>query len=219
MSKKENIATILELEKVRVDKGFKPGWIYFKCKDLGLDKLYADLQKSGELTKLNKSLLPKKTLTIELVPETCWFSNVRSQVEPEDWDKIKKATYKKAEYLCEICYDRGPEWPVECHEIWNYDEINLVQKLEGFIALCPDCHRVKHFGFAQVQGTEKEALKQLRKINGWDSKETNLYIKEQFKIWEERSKKEWKLDISLLEKMGFDYNNADFIEVEEPHNT
>ena len=57
-------------------------------------------------------------LTIELVPQTCWFSNVRSEVSAADWDRLRKLTSNAAGGRCEVCGGRGPRWPVECHEIW-----------------------------------------------------------------------------------------------------
>ena len=79
-------------------------------------------------------------LTIELVPRMCWYSNVRTNVTREKWDIIRKECYRKSNYKCEICGDKGTTHPVECHEIWEYDDVNYVQKLIGFIALCPNCH-------------------------------------------------------------------------------
>ena len=51
-------------------------------------------------------------LTIELVPATCWQTNVRSVVKKSEWDKIRKRVYKEAGHKCEVCgageskYDR-----------------------------------------------------------------------------------------------------------------
>jgi hypothetical protein len=61
-------------------------------------------------------------LSIELVPQTCWFSNVRDHVDQKTWDILRKDTYKKANYKCEICGGVGSKHPVECHEIWDYYE-------------------------------------------------------------------------------------------------
>lgn len=50
-----------------------------------------------------------------------------------------------------VCGGRGEKWPVECHEMWQYDDKNHVQKLAGLIALCPDYHKVKHIGYASIK--------------------------------------------------------------------
>ena len=107
----------------------------------------------------------KEKLTIDLIPSTCFFSNVRSEVSKKDWDKIRKDIYKKAKYLCEICGGKGEKHPVECHEIFSYiDDIRL-QKLDGFIAICPNCHASKHFGFSQLKGKEEKVIKHMMKVN------------------------------------------------------
>lgn len=72
----------------------------------------------------------KHLLTIELVPETCWYSNVRSNVSPEEWERLKRIAFKRAGYWCEICGGRGPQWPVECHERWLYDDLPHIRKLD-----------------------------------------------------------------------------------------
>lgn len=140
-------------------------------------------------------------LTIELVPKTCWFANVRSEVSPAVWGVIKRKVYKKAQHRCEICNGKGSKWPVECHEVWKYKD--GVQKLVRMIALCPDCHEVKHFGFAQINGHADRALKKLMAVNGWDKTEATEYVEKAFQIWEKRSCKEWDLDVSHLKKFGF----------------
>ena len=58
-------------------------------------------------------------LTIELVPQTAWYSNVRSNVTKSEWDVLRKACYKAAGYKCEVCSGKGPKHPVECHEMWS----------------------------------------------------------------------------------------------------
>lgn len=144
----------------------------------------------------------QKLLTIELVPETCWFSNVRSNVKKIDWEKLKTLTFRKASYRCEICNKRGEKWPVECHEIWEYNDIHKIQTLKGLISLCPPCHQVKHIGFANVQGAGEAAALHLSQVNDWDMATTYKYIDEQFLIWQERSKHEWSLDVSWLKDFG-----------------
>ena len=63
-------------------------------------------------------------LTIELVPQSSWGNNLRSEanLSKGQWDKLRKESYRKANYKCEICGEKGPKWPVECHEIWHYDD-------------------------------------------------------------------------------------------------
>lgn len=61
-------------------------------------------------------------LTVELVPRTSWYSNVRSNVLPGVWDRLRRPVFGRARSRCEICGGRGPAHPVECHEVWEYDD-------------------------------------------------------------------------------------------------
>jgi hypothetical protein len=142
-------------------------------------------------------------LTIKLVPKTSWYSNVRSEVSKTQWDVIRKKCYQKANNKCEICGDvginQGVKHLVECHEIWEYDNKNKIQILKGFIALCPHCHKTKHVGLAQINGEEEIVINQLMKINKISRNHAKNYISKSFEIWQERSKNDWKLDISYID--------------------
>ena len=72
-------------------------------------------------------------LTLDLIPQSAFYKNVRSEVSKSEWDKIRKEVYKKAGYICEIC---GKKDRLDAHEIFEYDEINNIQKLIGLVALC-----------------------------------------------------------------------------------
>ena len=148
--------------------------------------------------------MPKPRLTIELVPSSSWFNNVRSSVTKKQWDYLRSQVSAKAWNVCEICGGVGPKHPVECHEIWHYDNKKLIQKLDGMIALCPDCHMVKHIGFAEVRGKKAQALRHLMSVNKMTSKEAEAYIEGAFKVWAERSGKTWALDLTHLEEYGVD---------------
>lgn len=140
-------------------------------------------------------------LTIELIPSSSFFNNLRSLLSPEEWDKIRKGCYKHAGYKCEICTGVGPTHPVECHETWSYEENTGIQKLVGIIALCPACHEVKHIGLAGIKGRHNEAVSHFCKVNNCSTADAEKYIKEAFSIFQKRSNQEWELDISLLEEL------------------
>lgn len=141
-------------------------------------------------------------LSLDLVPSTCWWSNLRTILPQEDWDALRRRCYRDCNYRCQVCGGKGPEHPVECHEIWSYDEENSVQKLERVIGLCPACHKVKHFGLARIRGESDVALSRLCKVNGWSEKKAKLYVKAEFAVWKLRSEKTWSLDLSALKRYG-----------------
>lgn len=142
-------------------------------------------------------------LTIELVPSSSWYSNVRTNVSQSEWDVIRKKSYRSANYKCEICGDsginQGYRHPVECHEVWEYDDKRKIQKLKSLISLCPNCHKVKHAGLSCIVNGEKDiVINQLVKVNGMSLKQAKQYLKFSFDVYYKRSKYDWKLDISYL---------------------
>jgi 5-methylcytosine-specific restriction endonuclease McrA len=142
-------------------------------------------------------------LTIELVPKTSWYSNVRSNVSKAEWDRIRKKSYENANHVCEVCGDvgtnQGYKHKLECHEIWQYDDQALTQTLTGLVSLCPYCHLVKHPGLAQMNGKLGIVLKQLQRVNQISVEEAGAMLNEAFEIWRSRSKNNYTLDISFLE--------------------
>src|ERR1035437_976435 len=106
--------------------------------------------------------LKEPKLTIELIPSTCHYSNVRTTVKPIEWNKIRFLSYAAADNMCEVCKDTGKnqgyKHNVECHEIWEYDDVNHIQRLVKLISLCVHCHQVKHIGRAIAIGKEKQEI-------------------------------------------------------------
>ena len=141
-------------------------------------------------------------LTLDLVPRSSWYSNVRSHVSEADWDRLRKAAYERAGRRCEVCGGRGATHPVECHELWEYDDAAGVQKLLGLIALCPACHSVKHLGRSHIVGRGDDAIGQLMSVNGWTWEHAEAYIDVVLRIWKLRSRASWRLDVSWLDAQG-----------------
>ena len=151
--------------------------------------------------------MPKIKLTIELVPRSVSFSNVRTLLPTKEWNRLRKESYASANNKCEICggdgKDQGFRHSLECHEIWEYDDVNGTQKLNGLISLCPNCHMVKHFGRSTAIKKQHIVMKHLETVNEWNHKEAVTYLAEIYRLQKERSKKKWKLDIQILnEKYG-----------------
>lgn len=140
-------------------------------------------------------------LTIELIPASNWFNNVRKTHAGSTWDRLREACYVRAGHRCEICNGVGRRHPVECHEIWEYDDKFHIQKLLGLIALCPGCHEVKHIGLALKKGPVafQRAYERLAKVNQWPDWLVEGYIERQFAIHDIRSQFKWTLDLSWLD--------------------
>lgn len=140
------------------------------------------------------TLLP---LTIELVPQTSWYNNLRQVLSKEAWDKIRKETYAEYKYRCGICHAKGR---LNCHEIWEYDEKNHIQRLAGFIALCDLCHHVKHIGHASILASKgkldyERVVENFMKVNKCDRKTFEKQKQMAFDQWHKRSQEEWHVDL------------------------
>lgn len=117
---------------------------------------------------------------------------------------IRQRVYRRANHVCEVCGGQGSQHSVQCHEEWAYDDERNVQRLERFIALCPDCHLVKHIGRARNIGRGPWARAHLARINGWTRAEVQRYIDAAFTQWRERSDYNWTLDLDRLREYGVD---------------
>ncbi|MGH3614154.1 MAG: hypothetical protein ACRDRK_16485, partial [Pseudonocardia sp.] len=144
-------------------------------------------------------------LFVDLVPRSCWFTNVRSCVSEQDWERLRRPILRRAGYQCEACgdgEDRATGRRLEVHERWHYNNDTGVQTLRRLICLCSPCHLVTHLGYANVTGRAEEALAHLRRVNGWDDGKTfgHVYASEQ--LWLDRSARTWTLDLSMLTGAG-----------------
>ena len=135
-------------------------------------------------------------LDFEFVPEECWYSNLRSVLKAEDWDKVRKDAYKRAGGRCSVCGGLGR---LEAHEKWEYDDQNRVQKLNSVIALCSACHLVKHISRAYLVGKGGEAMEQFIKVNKCSQMEYHEALQKANEEYVKRNKIEgWVTDISWL---------------------
>lgn len=136
-------------------------------------------------------------LKIELVPSTSWYDNLRKKTSKTEWDKIRKQSYADANHKCAIC---GADGRLNCHEIWEYDDKTHIQKLTGFIALCNNCHMIKHIGFAGIQASKglldmEKLIEHFMKVNNCNREVFEKHLEEAFAQWRERSKHEWQVDL------------------------
>ncbi|RZD80934.1 DUF5710 domain-containing protein [Streptomyces albidoflavus] len=144
-------------------------------------------------------------LFVDLVPSSCWFTNVRSCVTPRDWERLRRMITRRARMRCEACgtgEDRTAQRWLEAHERWVYDDATRIQYLKRLICLCTDCHTVTHYGYAQVRGLESKAFAHLTKVTKMDGVAARRHIDAAFATWRRRSAVTWKLDLSILTDAG-----------------
>ena len=141
--------------------------------------------------------MKKLRLNFELVPDSCWYSNLRSILSPAQWDIVRREAYSRAGGRCMIC--GAPAKRLEAHEQWSYDEQNHIQKLENVVAVCKSCHEVIHIGRTQLTGGEERASEHFMKVNGCTYAEYRKALGEANAAHRRRNLvPEWKLDLSWL---------------------
>lgn len=139
-------------------------------------------------------------LSIELVPETCWYANVRGILPPAQWDALRREVYRASSHRCAVC---GAGGKLHCHEVWTYDDAYHMQTLQGFRALCASCHHIKHLGFAGIlAGRGKLDFERLIAhfcaVNSCDRATFERARAAAFAQWHERSRLEWQTDFGGL---------------------
>lgn len=138
-------------------------------------------------------------LNFELVPDSCWYSNLRSILSPAQWDIVRRDAYSRAGGRCMVCGVKSSR--LEAHERWEYDEVNAVQKLSDVVAVCRACHEVIHIGRTQLMGGEERAAEHFMKVNGCSYSEYRRALGEANAAHRRRNKvPEWRLDLSYLKK-------------------
>jgi hypothetical protein len=138
----------------------------------------------------------RSKLAIDLIPESCWKTSIRKSMPETEWNKIHQEVLKKAGDACDIC---GSKEKVVCHEIWQYDDKQHIQKLKGFHSICRMCYAVEHFGLSQVLAMKgylnlNEVIKHFCKVNAASWDDFNKHKEKEFAKHRERSSHKWKTD-------------------------
>jgi hypothetical protein len=119
------------------------------------------------------------------------------------WNGIRENTIKKKGKKCQICGE--VEGIMNLHETWNYDDVDHVQKLDGFILLCPMCHHIKHIGLAGILSNQgkldyNKLVEHFCRVNNCSVIEFKTHVNHAFDVWRERSKFQWKQDFGEYER-------------------
>ena len=140
----------------------------------------------------------KYLLNFEMVPDGCWYTNLRSALPKETWDLLRHAAYKRSGGKCSVC---GASGRLEAHEVWSYDDKRHIQKLENVIAVCRACHEVIHIGRTTMLGRGGQAEEHFKKVNGCTQSDYHAALDEANRIHRERSRYEWMTDLSKLKDL------------------
>lgn len=145
--------------------------------------------------------MKKYKLNFELVPDECWYTNLRSALPREKWDVVRRDAYARAGGKCLIC--GAPSSRLEAHERWSYNEETRVQTLETVIAVCRACHEVIHIGRTSLTGRGAEAMEHFMKVNGCSQWEYHEALGEANREHQRRNRLSgWVTDVRWLERLG-----------------
>ncbi|MDY6023530.1 MAG: hypothetical protein SPJ19_01825 [Candidatus Borkfalkiaceae bacterium] len=138
-------------------------------------------------------------LEFEMVPDGCWYSNLRSILSKKQWDYLKLDAKRRASGKCMICGKKTDR--LEAHEKWSYNEKTKTQKLEDIVAVCKDCHSVIHIGRTQLKGDEERAEKHYMEVNNCSYAEYRRNLGKANELHKRLNLvPEWKLDLTYLKR-------------------
>ena len=135
-------------------------------------------------------------LFIDLTPEQFFFKNVCSFMDWREWDRLNNHVCTRVNNTCECCHKRTNH--IKACERWHYDNDTKTRKLVRLIALCGMCKMVTHIGQARINSTETEALEHLKQIRNFTHEKAIEHQTQAYKVWAERCRIDWNLDLSLL---------------------
>jgi len=139
-------------------------------------------------------------LTIDHIPANNWGENLHHYLEQEIWDSVRREVYAEFGYRCAACEVTNVRF--HCHEAWKFNDKKCIQKLDGFLCLCEDCHNIKHWGRTvavvnrgQMPHSYLEKLKRhFCEVNNCAIEVFEEHRYQAGELWQKRSRKKYKLD-------------------------
>jgi hypothetical protein len=163
-----------------------------------LYNIYKDIEIIGEDRTFGEN-----KLYIDMIPKTSYFKNVRSLFNDCDWNLIRHHIYERVNHKCECCGKKRFKY-LDAHERWEFNEETKTQKLIRIIALCKLCHAATHYGHSKRTKNIDKINIHIKKINNFSDEELQNHINESYKIWKERNKIKWELDLTIITNSGFE---------------
>lgn len=136
-----------------------------------------------------------RPLRINLVPQPLWGKSL-AHLMP-NWTEVRDKVCSCG--CCAICDTKTNQ--LHAHEVWKYDDDNHTVDLDDIIPVCENCHMALHFGKANVDGKQKEALNWYCKVNGVSKEIARHQIKGAFEWWNIRSDYRWKFVPGIGDKV------------------
>ncbi|ANF97518.1 HNH endonuclease [Paenibacillus bovis] len=138
-------------------------------------------------------------LEIELIPESTMTINLRQQMSSYRWRQLSRQIQQQDQYTCQICRrTKGLEIDkLHCHEVWDFDKENGIQRLIGLQSLCFQCHMIKHIGFAEMNGwIEKyQLVEHFCRVNRVTAADYAVHFHEAVQLWIARNRIDWIVEL------------------------
>lgn len=163
------------------------GWSIGRSEGVDLDALEPWLPRPARRT-----VVPH---VVDLIPSSSWCASLANMLTGSSWKVVRDVATARAG-ACEECGAMGV--PLECHEIWSYDEGVGTQKLCELRSVCGHCHETHHLGLASVRGRYPQTMLRLAALNRLMPHEIAEYETEVFSRFERRSSMAWRLDLSMM---------------------
>lgn len=145
---------------------------------------------------------PDKMISIiDMIPETCFYSNVRDHITKDAWKAIRDNLISASGGNCVSCGDKHG-YKLEAHEIFSYKD--GVQILENIVPLCRICHLCQHPGYAGVIGETGSVINKICEVYSIKKSKAEKILADSFELWEDRSSQEWLLNLDFLKKLNIE---------------
>lgn len=129
---------------------------------------------------------------VDLIPSGSWFASLANMLVSSSWKQIRDV-FLSHYAACQECGDISS---LEGHEIWSYDNENLIQSLQGVRCLCSRCHSCQHLGRANIVGNFDGVFSRLCSLNRILDEEKDVFKDAIFGKYIDRSKFNWSIDVS-----------------------
>lgn len=144
-------------------------------------------------------------LIAEMIPESSFGASLTNLLTEPAWKEIRQRAYRAAGHVCQCCGESSG--PLECHEVWSFSDAPGAdgwcrQTLRHLIAACHECHELFHPGLAKVRGRSDAVIERIKAVNEWSSNDQAAAAQHFNRLFFERSRKRWSLDLSILEVDG-----------------
>ncbi len=154
-------------------------------------------------------------LSVQLIPPSAWQRNIRAIVASETWEELRwrfgarryapfsvglEANRRPVPDRLQCAYCKTEHEELHLHEEWEFDDERRIQRLVGFVPVCPQCHLAAHMGYANAMGRGDEAMIHLAKVNHWALSQAKAHCNHAFKQWGPRILSSYSLDVNYLLK-------------------